>query len=75
MWRLGARDEEPVSFREKVEMKRKEYKTDDKKATKEAPPIKYHKCTSICWDAIGKYLFAGFTDSIIRVYELKTADK
>ena len=30
---------------------------------------------SICWDATGKYLFGGFTDGIIRVYELKTPEK
>lgn len=59
-------------------MKRKESKTAEKlaeKAAEKVPKTKYHQCTSIAWDACGKYLFAGFTDGVIRVYELNSAEK
>jgi guanine nucleotide-binding protein subunit beta-2-like 1 protein len=79
MWRL-TKDEESLPYTLQVEMKRKESviveKVNEKNAkVPKVPQIKYHKCTSLCWDAVGKYLFAGFTDGIIRVYTLNLADK
>lgn len=73
MWRLGTKDEEALCFNMKVEMKRKEARLIEQED--KIPKIKYHQCTSITWDACGKYLFAGFTDGLIRVYELNAAEK
>lgn len=49
-------------------------------ATIEAEPVKKDKgkkykaptCTSLTWNALGKKLFAGFSDGLIRVYHVNT---
>lgn len=32
-------------------------------------------CTSLTWNALGKKLFCGFSDGLIRVYNVNTGDK
>jgi len=32
------------------------------------------QCTSLTWNALGKKLFAGFTDGLIRVYHINSGD-
>lgn len=34
-----------------------------------------YPCTSLAWSADGRKLFAGFTDNIIRVYDVNIEDK
>lgn len=38
------------------------------KGSKEGKEV-YHGCLSLAWDATRTYLFAGFTDGVIRVYK------
>lgn len=38
------------------------------KALSEKKEVKFAPSTSICWNSTGRKLFAGFTDSKIRVY-------
>jgi len=35
---------------------------------------KVPQCTSLTWNALGKKLFAGFSDGIIRVWHIKTEE-
>jgi len=46
-------------------------------ATLEAPAKtgkKIPQCTALCWNSLGKKLFAGFTDGLIRVYHVSTGE-
>jgi len=36
---------------------------------------KQAQCTSLCWNALGKKLFAGFSDGVIRVWHVNTESK
>ena len=47
------------------ELYARSYSTKDSKEGKEV----YHSCLSLAWDSTKTYLFAGFSDGIIRVYK------
>lgn len=44
--------------------------TYEKKNTEKEKKPKSLACTSLCWNALGKKLFAGFSDGIIKVWQV-----
>lgn len=74
LFKISAEQEDVSQDDIMVQLQRKETKVEDKRVEKKVV-IKHYQCMSITWDAVGKYLFAGFTDNVIRVYELRALDK
>jgi guanine nucleotide-binding protein subunit beta-2-like 1 protein len=62
IWDLMSANEKPIADLN-AEIKNKESKN---KRTKVVP------CTSLAWNSVGKRLFAGFTDGLIRVWNVNT---
>lgn len=55
--------------------KSKPIATIDVETKKDGKKKKAPSCTSLTWNALGKKLFAGFSDGIIRVYSVNTDQK
>lgn len=61
IWDIASTDKKPIQ----------EIVEENAKKNKKAKNQMLAKCLTICWNALGTRLFAGFNDSLIRVYENK----
>jgi guanine nucleotide-binding protein subunit beta-2-like 1 protein len=63
IWDLMSTEERPV-----YELQNEQRKPENSKGKKTKPVA----CTSLCWNALGKKLYAGFTDGLIKVWKFES---
>lgn len=53
----------------------KEAETEEKNTKKKTKPKRFHQVTSLEWNAIGTRLFVGFSNGVVRVYEVQVENQ